>query len=311
MKNKLVRFDWAIKNLLRQKSNFCILEDFLSQLLKVQIKIKTVLESESNMEHEDDKSNKVDILVETSTSEKIIIEVQCNSEWDYMGRILYGVSKSAIEYIHKGQEYKNIAKIISISVVFFDLGKGQDYIYHGTTEFRGLHTDEILKLGKYEQKIYETNNESVSKIFPEYYIIKVKNFHQSKIKDMLDEWMYFFKNDTIKADFKSPGLKAANEKLNILKLSEKERRAYDKFMEGKMLDASLAESQKITEMVDREEAELKAKEKELKAQEKGKIEGKIEEKIEIAKNLLAMDFDIEIIKNSTGLSIEEIETLKI
>ncbi len=34
---KHIRFDWAIKRLLRQKANFGILEGFLSELLKIEV----------------------------------------------------------------------------------------------------------------------------------------------------------------------------------------------------------------------------------------------------------------------------------
>lgn len=90
---KLVRFDWAMKRLLRDKANFEILEGFLSELLYQQIKIDQLLESESNKEHANDKFNRVDLLVHTEKNEKIIIEVQTASEWDFYHRILFGTSK--------------------------------------------------------------------------------------------------------------------------------------------------------------------------------------------------------------------------
>src|SRR5271154_1581673 len=86
--NRLVTFDWAVKNLLRNKANFDVLEGFLSELLKTKIRIEQVLESESNKNHAQDKSNRVDLLVKTSEGEHIIIEVQCARQWDYLSRIL-------------------------------------------------------------------------------------------------------------------------------------------------------------------------------------------------------------------------------
>jgi hypothetical protein len=63
---KLVRFDWAIKHLLRNKANFDVLEGFLSELMhEPEIKIETVLESEGNKQTENDKFNRVDVLVKT------------------------------------------------------------------------------------------------------------------------------------------------------------------------------------------------------------------------------------------------------
>jgi len=48
---KLIRFDWAIKTILRNKKNFSILEGFLSELLGTDVKIQELLESESNKNH--------------------------------------------------------------------------------------------------------------------------------------------------------------------------------------------------------------------------------------------------------------------
>ena len=50
MAEKHIRFDWAAKKILRDKKNFDILEGFLSELLKEDIKITGLLESEANQE---------------------------------------------------------------------------------------------------------------------------------------------------------------------------------------------------------------------------------------------------------------------
>ncbi len=62
-KRKLISFDWAMKKLLRSKANFEILEGFLSELLKEDISILEILESESNKEDSKDKFNRVDLKV--------------------------------------------------------------------------------------------------------------------------------------------------------------------------------------------------------------------------------------------------------
>ena len=121
MGKKLVRFDWAMKKMLRHKANFDILEGFLSELLGDEVKIKQVLESESNKETEDDKFNRVDILVENQKGELIIIEVQSTQEHDYFHRMLYGASKAIAEHIKEGQAYANVKKVISITIAHFDL----------------------------------------------------------------------------------------------------------------------------------------------------------------------------------------------
>ena len=62
-KDKYIRFDWAIKRLLRNKANFGVLEGFLTVLLGENIHIIEILESEGNQQREDDKFNRVDINI--------------------------------------------------------------------------------------------------------------------------------------------------------------------------------------------------------------------------------------------------------
>ena len=59
--DRYIRFDWAVKRLLRQKANFDVLEGFLTVLLGEEVKIIELLESESNQQSVDDKFNRVDI----------------------------------------------------------------------------------------------------------------------------------------------------------------------------------------------------------------------------------------------------------
>ncbi len=212
MNNKLIRFDWAIKKLLRNKANFAVLEGFLSEILFDTILIQEILESESNQETEDDKFNRVDILTKNSKNEIIIIEIQSTYEIDYFHRMAYGVSKSIAENHILGNKYLEIKKIISINIVYFDLGQGQDYIYKGKTNFKGLHKNDVLDLSKIQKRTFL--KESVSDIFPEYYLLKVNQFDDIA-KDTLDEWIYFLKNSEVKDNFKAKGIKEAKKVLNI------------------------------------------------------------------------------------------------
>lgn len=195
MAKKLVRFDWAMKRLLRHKANFDILEGFLTELLGEEVTIKQILDSESNKETEDDKHNRVDILVENSKDELVIIEVQNSNEYDYFHRMLFGTSKAITEHIKEGQPYAEVKKVISITIAYFDLGQGKDYVYHGTTTFKGLHKNDVLTLSGKQVELYKKDN--IYELYPEYWIIKVSQFH-NRVKDKLDEWIYFFKNAEIK-----------------------------------------------------------------------------------------------------------------
>jgi predicted transposase/invertase (TIGR01784 family) len=235
MAKKLVRFDWAMKKMLRHKANFDILEGFLSELLNNEVRIKQILDSESNKETEDDKFNRVDILVENEKGELVIIEVQNTQEHDYFHRMLFGASKAITEHIKEGSAYAQVKKVISITIAYFDLGQGKDYVYHGTTVFKGIHKGDILGLADKQIEAYQKN--SVHEIYPEYYVIKTGKF-KNRINDRLDEWIYFLKNAEIKPSFSAKGLKEANEKLDAMKLPEKERKAYDRYLRHLMSIAS-------------------------------------------------------------------------
>jgi len=292
MKN-LIRFDWAVKRLLRNKANFGILEGFLSELLNEDVKIDSILESESNKADKYQKFNKVDLLVQNSKGELIIIEIQNNREHDYLMRILFGTSILLVNNMGEGMMYSQIKKIISVNIVYFDLGQGDDYLYHGTTNFIGINKNDVLKLSQDQQLLYKTD--SIAKVYPEYYIIKVNQFDEVA-KNTLDEWIYFFKTEEIKDEFNAKGIKQAKKELTILNLSDSERREYERFIEQERYEESLIVSN--------------YKVGEIKGEIKGKIEGKIEQQLEIAKKGLVKGMSVEDIADLTGLSIQEIEILK-
>ena len=110
LQDKYVRFDWAIKRLLRQKANFDVLEGFLTVFLGEKVTILEILESESNQLSAEDKFNRVDIKARNSKDEIIIIEIQNTRELYYLERILYGVAKAITEHISLGETYYKVKK---------------------------------------------------------------------------------------------------------------------------------------------------------------------------------------------------------
>ena len=108
--DKYVRFDWAMKRMLRDKANFAVLEGLLTVLLEEPIHILEILESEGNQQSEDDKFNRVDIKAKDSKDEIIIVEIQNTRELYYLERILYGVAKAITEHITLGQSYQAVKK---------------------------------------------------------------------------------------------------------------------------------------------------------------------------------------------------------
>ena len=296
MSRKLISFDWAMKKLLRSKANFGILEGFLSELLKRDIKILNLLESESNKENADNKQNRVDIIVKADGQEIILVEVQVDMEYDYFYRMLYGTSKVIAEYLRGGNHYDEIKKVYSINILYFDLGHGDDYIYHGTTTFKGLHKNDELQLNPKQRELYQ--KESVHQLYPEYYIIKVNNFNDLA-KDTLDEWIYFLKNEEIKDGFHAKGLSEAKEILSEIKMSEEEYRAYQRHLDSLLYENSMMHTNfKLGKIEGEKEGLIE-----------GKKEGKKEGKIEVATNMKNKGLASELISEITGLTIAEIEKI--
>ncbi|CAK8725314.1 PD-(D/E)XK nuclease family transposase [Candidatus Electrothrix aarhusensis] len=285
-KRTLVSFDWAIKNILRDKANYDVLEGFLSTLLEKDITILSVLESEGNQQDESDKFNRVDLAVEDENGEIFIIEVQNSRERHYLQRLLYGTSKLVVDHISLGDSFHKVKKVISISILYFLFGEGEnDYLYRGATEFYGVNTQEPLHLKPEKRQAVLGREIAAGNIFPEYYLIEVERFHDI-ISKGIDEWVYLFKNSEVRPDFTSKNIQAAAEKLDLLRMSEKERRAYERYMVDRASERDMITT--------------------------ARIEGRVEGKLEIAANMLRKKkYTIEEIAEATGLDEEQVQKLKL
>ena len=242
LQDKYIRFDWAIKRLLRQKANFGVLEGFLTVFLGEKINIIEILESESNQQSATDKFNRVDIKARNSKDEIIIIEIQNTRELYYLERILYGVAKAITEHISLGDKYYQVKKIYSISVLYFDIGKGSDYLYHGQNTFIGVHTGDQLQVNVKERGAIMQR--MPSEIFPEYILIRVNEFDKVAVTP-LEEWMDYLKTGKIRPDTTAPGLNEAREKLKYYSMTPKERKAYDEHLNAVMIQNDVLDTAKL------------------------------------------------------------------
>ena len=286
--NQIIRFDWAMKRLLRNKANFSVLEGLLTTLLGEKIVIQKLLESESNQETEFDKYNRVDMLAEDSKGELILIEVQNNSEYAYFQRMLFGTSKLVTEYIERGDNYAKVRKVYSVNIVYFELGHGKDYVYHGKTEFRGIHTNDLLELTPFQRQTFKAD--AVSQLYPEYYILKVNGFNQVA-KSPLEEWIYYLNTGEIPSNATAPGLDEARQKLKLTMMTRDELSAYYRHLDNIVI----LRNNIITE---REEGRAE-----------GRAEGAMNKAIEVARFLKASGSPIELIMGATGLTKEEIDNI--
>ena len=279
-----IRFDWAMKRLLRNKANYAVLEGLLTTLLEEKVTIQKLLESESNQEDEFDKYNRVDMLAENSKGELVLIEVQNNNEYAYFQRMLFGASKLVTEYINRGQGYDKVRKVYSVNIVYFSLGHGKDFVYHGKTEFVGIHEGDILELSPFQKQTFKVDR--VSQLYPEYYILKVNDFNRVA-KTPLEEWIYYLNTGNVPEHATAPGLDKVKEQLKLDRMSREELNAYYKHLDNIVI---------LRDNIETERAE-------------GRAEGRAETQTAIARNLKSLGMSNEQIAQATGLTEEEINKL--
>ena len=286
--NKYIRFDWAMKRLLRQKANFGILEGLLTTLLGMKIKIRQMLESEGNQDDENDKG------------ELFLIEVQHNTEYAYFQRMLFGTSKLVTEYIKKGQGYENVRKVYSVNIVYFSLGKGTDIVYHGKTEFRGIHNGDLLELSPFQRQKF--NVDEVSDLYPEYYILKVNDFNRVA-KSSIEEWAYYLNTGDVPKGAKAPGMEEVKEQLKVDRMSKAERSAYYKHLDNIVI-------LRDNIYTEREEGRLEGRaEGREEGRAEGRAEGREEERRQNARRMKDLGLPAETISTVTGLTLEEVAEL--
>lgn len=293
MKDNFIRFDWAMKRLLRDKSNYVVLEGFLSTLLEEDLRISRFLESESNQTDETDKFNRADILVEDSKGRLLIIKIQNYRELYYYHQMLYGASDILSRYTDEETDYNKICKIYSINIVYFSMIKSKDYAYHGEIIFRGLHdSDNFLKLSARQQEIF--TGKDAKDIFPEYYVLRVNDFDKVA-KTPLDEWIKFLKTGEIDKEATAKGLPEARERLRIDTLPDAEKRAYYRDMEALRYQRSVIKTG--------------WDEGHTEGFKEGKAEGEKMKAKEVAKRMKEMGLSVKDIIQCTGLTHGEIEEL--
>lgn len=290
-KNSYIRFDWAIKRLLRDKANFSVLEGLLTVLLCEEIRIEEIIKDEkAYCVWDDAQTDRIDIKAKDKKGDDIVIRIQNMRKLYYLERLRFGTPAFA-EHI-----YQEVNKVYLVGILYFDLGKGNDYLYHGQNRFIGVHTnDELLITAKEEGAIIQKLPQEV---FPEYYLIRVNEFNQVA-KTPLEEWVKYLKTGIIDPDTTAPGLPEAREKLRYYDMSPEERHEYDEHVNAIMIQNDVLNTAKL-------EGHAEGR---MEGRAEGRMEGRMEEKLEVAKNLKQLGISTDAIAQATGLNLEEIEHL--
>lgn len=293
--DRYIRFDWAIKRLLRQKANFGVLEGLLTLLLNENVKIIELLESESNQQTIDNRFNHVDIKAKNSKGEIIIVEIQDIRILHYLERILYGVAEVITEHALLNERYNEVKKI-SINILYFDIGIGTDYLYCGQNTFLGVHTGDQLQISTKEKDAIVGN--LLTDIFSEHYLIRPYVFDKTPATP-LEEWIDYLKTGRIRHDTKAPGLAEARQKLLYYNMTTEERYIYDAYLNTIMIQNDVLDGAKL-------EGKLEGR---LEGLAERVAEGEKNKQIEIARKFKEMGLTTEMIIQATGLSKEDIEKL--
>jgi predicted transposase/invertase (TIGR01784 family) len=290
----LVSFDYAVKYLLRGKSqeDFVILSGFLSELMRKDIEVVDILESESNKVDPGDKTNRVDLKARINGGEFAVFEIQFLQESDFFGKVLYGVSRAIVEQVSAGKLY-NIRKVHSINIVYYNMTAKREYLFFGKFGgFKGVHfEDESISFAQAADK----NTKELVDIHPEYHLI-LPNMFDGQLRDRFDEWMFILKNSKVREGSTAAGIKEAGVKLDLLSMSSDDRRTYERYMD------SIRSSNSIVIA-----AEMKGEARgRAEGETRGEARGEAKGRLGVAKTMKTEGMDVEIIARLTGLPVDEV-----
>ena len=298
-KREYIRFDWAIKRILRDKANKEVLEGLIQVLIKEPVTITEILESENNKDRREDKGNRVDVKAWTEEGEIIIVEVQLTKERDFFKRILFGSFTAINDQIGSGQDYEVIKKVYSVNILYFNFGSGDDYAFHGVTTFRGMTNENaVLEFNNTNERKYMDSERrriiSPDEVFPEYFLLIVDRFNEVA-KTPIEEWMAYLKDGAIREDTTTPGLQEARRKLEYMSMSDEERREYRDYM--------------VSVHAAKDAIETAKDEGRNEGRAEGRAEGEYTKAIDTARSMKADGMAVELIAKYTGLNAEEIDRL--
>lgn len=261
----------------------CFIDDILELKDNNLIEDLEFLSTTQDPEIASKKQSIVDVLCKDKNGVQIIVEMQVAPTRGFEKRAQYYAAKTYSRQLNKGQEedgkYENLKEVIFIAIA--------DYIVFPSK--KGHKSKHVML----DRKTYEHDLRDFSFLF-----IELPKFNKKKIEElesMTDKWCFFFKEakNTSEADMERIAkehstIGSAYEVVNQFNWSEKQLIAYEQ--EKKRIWDNIAAMNYQMDRV--------------------REEGREEEKIKIATNLLASNLSEEVISRATGLILKEIEKLK-
>ena len=279
------KVDYVFKILFGDENDKSMLISLLNAILKGKPTIKDLILNNTDIPKilKDNKSCKLDILATSDEGIKFNIEMQCKKTKDIINRTVYYASKLFTKDLKENDDYNN-SKVISIWIFGENVTDRTDPI-----------NEAYMTLQKTNNEDYEILTDHLRIIYLELNKYKIT---KDNIDDKLTKWVDFLTNpiDLEKSTFEDEDIEKARKKLEFISSDDKERASLEAIKEG------LFDQYSSFNIGKKEGIEEGLKE--------GLKEGEKNKSIEIAKNMLKDDVDINIISKYSGLNIEEINKLK-
>ena len=273
-----VKTDFAFKKVFGSEQSKEILIDFLNAVIDfgdVGITDLTIVDPYQIPLLKGMKDSYVDVKAVLSDKRKVIIEMQVLSVEGFEKRVLYNAAKLYSTQLKKSEKYSTLEPIIALTITDFEMFQEFDRVI----SYWNLREKESLI--QYSGDI-------------ELIFIELPKFTKSEneLHSVTDKWIYFIKNagelDFVPKTFSEPNLLDAFELANTAGMNEDELEIQFKRRDFIWLQkGSLEKAQKDGWK---------------QGVQEGREKGKREEKLSIARNLLARNVDLEIILAGTGLS---------
>ena len=281
------RVDIAFKKIFGVEENKDLLMSLINSIVAIEDQVTevTLLNPYNLQSFKSDKLSVLDIKATGHNGKRFNIEIQITDEADYDKRALYYWAKLYSEQLMIGENYATLSKAIGIHILNFT-SIPQVIPYHNVFHIREketgipyfndleLHTIELNKFTGHTQK--------------------EKNSVLLRVKDKLDMWSAFLtRHDLLNQEhlpdtINVPELKKALHVLDTMNFKPEEREAYESHLKWLRIETNTL----------------------YKRYEDGKIEGRKEGIIEMAKKMLSKQKPIEEIIELTDLTREQIEQIK-
>ena len=279
------KVDYVFKILFGDENDKSMLISLLNAILKGKPTIKDLILNNTDIPKilKDNKSCKLDILATSDEGIKFNIEMQCKKTKDIFNRTVYYASKLFTKDLKENDDYNN-SKVISIWIF------GEN-----VTDRESAINEAYMTLQKTDNEDYEILTDHLRIIYLELNKYKIT---KDNIDDKLTKWVDFLTNpiDLEKSTFEDEDIEKARKKLEFISSDDKERASLEAIKEG------LFDQYSSFNIGKKEGIEEGLKE--------GLKEGEKKGKIEMARNMLKDNVDINIISKYSGLNVEEINKLK-